>query len=148
MTTIHPVAAPLTGASVELESTRPRVTPRPASARFRDTLEQGADVVLAGVESAAGFIPGGGGVSAAVRGVRESGGSADEAAGPSSEGLSAAGSGSGAPSADMVNSVHDDTMALLELQQRISLEQRQYMVTSNVMKARHDTAKQVIGNVR
>jgi len=39
-------------------------------------------------------------------------------------------------------------MQLLELQQRISLEQRQYMTTSNVMKARHDTAKQVINNVR
>jgi len=142
MTTIHPVNATLTAADVELESTRPRATPRPASARFRDTLEQGADVVLAGVESAAGFIPGGGGVSAAVRGVRESGGGVDEAAAPSSAAEGSAGS------ADMVSRAHDDTMELLELQQRISMEQRQYMITSNVMKARHDTAKQVIGNVR
>jgi len=148
MTVIHPVSAPLTGAEIELESTRPRVTPRPVSVRFRDTLEQGADVVLSGVESAAGFIPGGGSVSAALRGARDSaGGSSGDAAAPGVDSSSAA-LGDSTQSPDMVNQVHDDTMQLLELQQRISLEQRQYMTTSNVMKARHDTAKQVINNVR
>jgi hypothetical protein len=140
MTTIHPVAVTLTAAEVELESTRPRVTPRPAAVRFRDTLEDGAEVVLAGVESAAGFIPGGGSVSAAIRGAREGAGSG-EAAAPASAGASGQGP-------DMVSRVRDDTMELLQLQQSIAMEQRQYMITSNVMKARHDTAKQVINNVR
>jgi len=145
MTTIHPLSAPLTGAEVELEAMRPRVTPRPASVRFRDTLEDGADVVLAGVESAAGFVPGGSSVSAAIRGALDTGGT--DAAAPSA-GSSTGALGESGQSPDMVSQVHDDTMQLLELQQRISLEQRQYMTTSNVMKARHDTAKQVINNVR
>ncbi len=42
----------------------------------------------------------------------------------------------------------DDTLALLSLQRQIGLEQQRYATLSNVMKARHDTAKQVAGNLR
>ncbi len=142
--TIHPVSQPLTGATVELESTQPRVTSRPVSTRFRDSLENGANVVLAGVESAAGFIPGGSSVSAAVRGARQSTGAGDTGA-PGSTGAGLSQSGSGL---DLTSQVRNDTMELLQLQQNIAMEQRRYMITSNVMKARHDTAKQVVNNVR
>ncbi|NOY92408.1 MAG: hypothetical protein GXP55_14535 [Deltaproteobacteria bacterium] len=143
--TIHPVSAPLTGATIELESTQPRVTSRPASTRFRDSLENGANVVLSGVESAAGFIPGGSSVSAAIRSARQStgGGGEAEAPGSAAAGLSQSGSG-----LDLTSQVRNDTMELLQLQQNIAMEQRRYMITSNVMKARHDTAKQVVNNVR
>ena len=42
----------------------------------------------------------------------------------------------------------DDALALLSLQRQIGLEQQRYSTLSNVMKARHDTAKQVAGNLR
>ena len=36
----------------------------------------------------------------------------------------------------------------LELQERISAESRAYSALSNVLKARHDTVKNAIGNIR
>lgn len=36
----------------------------------------------------------------------------------------------------------------LELQEQISAENRAYTTLSNVMKARHDTVKNAIGNIR
>ena len=41
-----------------------------------------------------------------------------------------------------------DALDLLALQQRIGDEQRRYTTLSNVMKARHETQKNVLGNLR
>ena len=49
---------------------------------------------------------------------------------------------------DALSQSQDQTMELIELQQQISMEQRQFSTISNVLKARHDTAKSVINNVR
>jgi hypothetical protein len=42
----------------------------------------------------------------------------------------------------------DRTMYYLELQERISAESRAYTALSNVLKTRHDTIKNAIGNIR
>lgn len=42
----------------------------------------------------------------------------------------------------------DMNMYYLELQERISAESRAYSAMSNVLKARHDTVKNAIGNIR
>jgi hypothetical protein len=41
-----------------------------------------------------------------------------------------------------------DAMELIALQQEIQEENRRYSTLSNVMKARHETAKNAIGNIR
>lgn len=145
MTTIR--QTPRTTLDVRVSPTETRPTPLPASRRFRDALGQGAHGVLAAVEQAASFVPGGAAVSAAVR------------AGTDGTGVSAGGSASvsgtsaGAPSSassmsDALTAQGNQAMELLQLQQQIAQEQQQYQTVSNVMKARHDTAKAVIQNVR
>jgi hypothetical protein len=124
---------------VHVESTRTRATPQPASARFRDVLDTGADGLLSGVESASAMIPGGTVVSAAVRGAR-SGASSEAAEGPGPEGPQ--------DFDDLTRSMADDNMELLRLQEQIQAENRRFTTLSNVMKARHETAKNSINNIR
>ncbi len=131
-----PSASPLV---TTVQETGTRQTPPTAGQQFRAALENAAGGLLAGVEQAAGLVPGGSLVGAAIR--PDSGlGMSPEAptggleAGPSLDGALSAGT--------------DQTMALLGLQQRMSMEQRHYMALSNALKARHDTAKNVLGNVR
>lgn len=129
--------------SVRLESTRPRVTPRPVGARFRDVIDDGADALLGGVEAASTLVPGGSVVSAAVRGART--GAALEAA----EAPGAGGADRGIQSmADLQRAMMDDNMEYLRLQQQIQAENRRFTTVSNVMKARHETAKNAINNIR
>jgi len=42
----------------------------------------------------------------------------------------------------------NETLELLALQREIGLEQQRYSALSNVLKARHETARSVIQNVR
>jgi hypothetical protein len=42
----------------------------------------------------------------------------------------------------------DQNLYFLELQERISQESRSYTALSNVLKARHETVKNAIGNIR
>ena len=134
------------GDHVQIRNTQARVTPRPAGERFRDALGQGASELLTGVEQLAGLAPGGSAVTAAVRGAASAG-----STGGSQGAQSAEGPGGDTASSPMSSALMDSTsqsMQLLELQQQISMEQRQFTTVSNVMKARHDTAKSVINNVR
>ncbi|MFT5355936.1 MAG: hypothetical protein ACI9KE_003157 [Polyangiales bacterium] len=128
---------------ISLVTTAPRITPPSTGQRFRDALGEGAMGVLDGVEQAAGLVPGGGAVAAAIRAGQRAQGAAGNA------GISGAGT---APTASGPESVlagsQAQAMELLEMQQQISMEQRQFQTVSNVMKARHDTAKAVIQNVR
>lgn len=128
---------------ISLVTTAPRVTPPSTGQRFRDALGEGAMGVLDGVEQAAGLVPGGGAVAAAIRAGQRAQGAGGNAS------ISGAG---GTPTASSPESVlagsQAQAMDLLEMQQQISMEQRQFQTVSNVMKARHDTAKAVIQNVR
>ena len=127
---------------INIRTTLPRSTPPPASDRFREALAESATGLLAGVERASGFLPGGSALAAAVRG----------ASGSGSGGVPAESTGAGAGAESSMSSALRDnasqTLQLLELQQQMAMEQRQFTTVSNVMKARHDTAKSVINNVR
>jgi hypothetical protein len=58
----------------------------------------------------------------------------------------APGSGGGIESALSQNA--DQNMYFLALQERISQESRNYTALSNVLKTRHETVKNAIGNIR
>jgi len=116
-------------------TTTPRATDPTSRDQFRAALGQGAATVLAGVERVAPFVPGGVSTPAAIRAAPGSGAAA-----------TSAGLGANSPSA--AGDSGTDAFELLALQQRIGNEQQQFTTVSNVMKARHETAKNVIGNVR
>lgn len=134
---------PLT-TTVRVDTSAGRATPPPAERRFRETLRAGAGVLLDGVESAAGAIPGGAVVSAAVRGATSGAG-----AGAGADGGSLGVGGSAASGVeDVLARQQDSQLYYLELQQRIQDENRTFTTLSNVLKARHETAKTAIGNIR
>ena len=47
-----------------------------------------------------------------------------------------------------LNQSANQNIYFIELQERISAESRNYSAISNVLKARHDTVKNAIGNIR
>lgn len=131
--------------SVRVHESRPRPTPPPAGRQFRDAMAQAAGRVLQGIEAASPLVPGGALVGLAARGARNSvtGGESGLGAGSSlSGGLGGASSSVG------LSSGANETLELLALQREIGLEQQRYSALSNVLKARHETARSVIQNVR
>ena len=148
MTTIRrPNAQP----QISLRDTEPRVTPQPPSRRFAETLGEGAHALLDGVEQAAGLLPGGNAVAAAVRGGASS--EAGGGAGPSGAGVAGTtgvtpGQAQGGSLQGMMDQSSSTAEQLLALQHQMAMEQRMFQTTSNVLKARHDTSKAVIQNVR
>ena len=48
----------------------------------------------------------------------------------------------------MMSQDADQNMYYLQLQEQMSQESRNYSAISNVLKARHDTMKNAIGNIR
>ncbi len=146
--TTMPATVPI---ETTVEPTAPRLTPLPATRRFRDALGAGAGVLLDGVESAAGFLPGGAAVTAAIRGAGAGGvaGTGSALSSGTGSGGPGAGAGSSPESAQSILSqTADQSMQYLELQEQISAENRRYTALSNVLKARHDTAKNAINNIR
>ncbi|MEO0324859.1 MAG: hypothetical protein AAF447_17990 [Myxococcota bacterium] len=123
--------------SVRLETSEPRATAVPSGRQFRDTLASSARGLVRGVESAAALLPGGPVVAAAVSGP-----------GGASAVTGAPGASTGADLRDALGAHATSSLELLALQQEVSAEQRSYMATSKVMKARHDGAKNAIGNLR
>ncbi len=145
-TRIHP-----TGSAGHIQTTQsaPRVTPAPARP-FQEVVRQSANAVVDGAESAVRKLPGGPIVAAAVR---PGGGRVSADPTTSAEGSSGtAPSNSGAPGQPSIESAlsenADNNLYYLELQQRISAETRAYSALSNVLKARHDTVKNAINNIR
>jgi hypothetical protein len=49
---------------------------------------------------------------------------------------------------DAMRTQADDNMRFLQLQAQIQAENQRFTTLSNVMKARHETAKTAIGNIR
>ena len=140
--------------SVQSRVTTPRAPEAPAADRFREALGRSASQLVAGVEQVASFVPGGPVVTAAIRGA--AGGGASEV-GSSSQGLSSSAETSGGattgagPEGSAVGSLAEQSnqaMQLLELQHALAMEQQRVQTISNVMKARHDSNKAVIGNLR
>lgn len=143
--------------TLSVQVTTPRQTPEPPSRRFADALRQGASVVLSGISAAAGALPGMPVLTAALRGAANGAGgpassnSIDSAEAPGGAVDGAAGNPGGAGQSDMERVMQESqafNLYYLEIQEEMSRENRRFSALSNVMKARHETAKSAIGNIR
>ncbi len=137
--------------NVALTQTARRVTPTPAQP-FKNVLSSGADAVVRGAEAAVQRLPGGQLVAAAVRTPPQSSGDALSPTGQAS-GIDPMMSGGGpeAGAGDMAGVLAqqaENSLYYLQLQQQIQEETRAFSTISNVLKARHDTVKNAINNVR
>lgn len=145
-----------------IEATTVRATPPSVGGRFRQALSDSASVVLGGLEAVAGAVPGGSIVTAAVRGAGASAGGAAGGVGGASSALSEGGGSAGGESAETPasgaaanSSVEgalaqsaDQNMYFLKIQEQLQSENRRYSALSNILKARHETVKNAIGNIR
>jgi len=155
------------GARIDVISTdtAARVTPE-SGAQFRDVLTRGAGAILRGAEAAVSALPGAPIVAAAVRPGSSVGGPAGlRPMGMTPPGASAGvglgsaegptGGASGAAPGQEAGSVEsalaqsqEFNLYYLQLQEQLAAENRSYSAMSNVLKARHDTVKNAIGNIR
>jgi len=165
-TTIAPVSSS-TDSRLEIAATRERQTEKPA-APFRDVLAGGVSLLMSGAEVATHVVAGPvmaaavhdarigavGSISGSSGGVGALGvGATFDAAGSGSAALSAAGTGTGASGAPAsVQSLMQDgqssNMQMLALQQQIQDESQRFTTVSNVMRAKYDTAKAAVSNIR
>lgn len=131
-----------------------RATAAPAERTFRAALGEGATVLLSGVESATRALPGGEVLAAALHSASSevrSAGTASVLSGSSTSGtseLTESGTSDVASYASALSGSSSDQLELIALQQQIQDENRRYSTLSNVLKARHETAKNAIGNIR
>jgi hypothetical protein len=147
----------------------PRVTP-PSGVPFKDMVSRGAGAILRGAEAAITSLPGAPIVAAAVRpgggsgpapvGSNPAGGAAGFAAsrtgalssgtaeGPAGTGASGGPAGEGSTVESALAQSQEFNLYYLQLQEQLAAENRAYSAMSNVLKARHDTVKNAIGNIR
>jgi len=135
--------------------TEPRQTPLPAGRRFAEALAEGVAVLARGAgEVFATALPGGAIVAAATRelgpqGGGEAGGGGARPEGPGGVEETAGGGGTGVEDYwKLQQQSQDFNLQFLQLQENLSMENRRFSALSNVLKARHDTAKSVIQNIR
>jgi hypothetical protein len=132
--------------SILVEPVRSRQTARPATP-FRDVLAGGVNILLSGAEVATSVVAGPV-LAAAVHGARTDvaglAGSPPEGAVPPLA--------SEEPQLGSLQALQRESQAfnlrLLTLQQEVQQESQQFSTVSNVMRARHDTAKAAIANIR
>jgi hypothetical protein len=169
MSTTKVSGTPVVGGDVgRVATVKGRATPKSASF---GTVLAGARPILKGAEAVATVLPGGPLVTAAIKGstamsgpgfapgsgaVKPGGvtitprlpaGSAAPAPGGAVDPVTG-GSGEQAPIEGMLAESQAFNLYYLQLQEQISAENRQYSTLSNVLKARHDTVKNAIGNIR
>jgi hypothetical protein len=135
--------------NISASHTAARVTPAP-SQPFRAVMQAGGSAVMSGAESAVSRLPGGPVLAAAFRSTPHSGVYAPEAMAAGSAGTAEPASTTGAaPGIENVMAHNaEQNLYYLQLQQQVSAESREYSAMSNVLKARHDTVKNAIGNIR
>jgi len=159
MDPISSFKAPRTDLSAEPVQVRP--TPK-SDVSFGEVMGRSAASLASGAQSAITHLPGGPVLAAAVRGAN--GGSSPQMAtlGGSGGGGSVAAEGPGAtpgggslPGGQAGNTMEtalqssaDMNLYYLQLQESMATENRVYSAQSNVLKARHDTVKNAIGNIR
>lgn len=151
---VEPIAKSLLE-SVVVNPSVPRQTPEPKGASFAEAVKKGSSALLDAVSRATGVLPGGGIVAAAAR---------------FGQGLDAAGSlaaGTGldpkAPGGGLQTDLEGSgfseiwqlqkegqlmNLEFLKIQESISRENRVFSTISNVLKARHETTRNAIGNIR
>jgi hypothetical protein len=131
----------------------PRTTDQPTRP-FQAVLRASASAVVSSAEAAVRALPGGPILAAAFRpasGPASSGIGAGTPAATTPEGIPLPGP-TGAPGGPEVEGMlgdnADKNLYYIVLQERISAENRQYTAYSNVLRARHETMKNAIGNFR
>ena len=143
---ISPISIRNSTRNVSIDPTATRKTPAPA--RSFANVVRGGQAIVRGATAAMTQLPGGGLISAAVRGGMSGGVSSG---GTTPPGVTAEGARSayGGSAADLAAPGYaDQGMQFLELQRRIAAETQAYSALSNVLKARHDTVKGAISNIR
>jgi hypothetical protein len=141
--------------NVAVTPTAARTTAPPARP-FQQVMKASADAIVNGAEAAVTRLPGGAVLAAAMRPSPDFGGTASSPIGPSSSletsgvpGADVTGVGGQPPSIERVLDQNaDQNLYFLGLQERISQENRAFTAVSNVLKARHETVKNAIGNIR
>jgi hypothetical protein len=144
--------------AVVATSTASRTTPA-VTRPFNQVMGASASAVVAGAEAAVRGLPGGPLLAAAMRpagsgavtseagDLRAEGSAGTAAAFGADANIGSGGTASSGVEATLASSA-DQNMYYLQLQERISAESRAYSALSNVLKARHDTIKNAIGNIR
>jgi hypothetical protein len=145
----------------------PRVTP-PSGVPFKEMVSRGAGAVLRGAEAAITVLPGAPIVAAAVRPGGGSGPapvagnpagaagfasrtgalSSGTAEGPAGTGAAGGPAAEGSTVESALAQSQEFNLYYLQLQEQLAAENRAYSAMSNVLKARHDTVKNAIGNIR
>jgi len=126
--------------------TSPRQTAADGGERFRAALRVGARSLVAGAASAAAGVPGAPLLSAAVRGPAAS---TSQFGTPESPGaVETVGTEPASDVSTILERSQAFNMYYLQLQEQMSTENRRFSALSNVMKARHETSKTAIGNIR
>jgi|SRR6516162_5290622 hypothetical protein len=151
-----------TDSRLEIAASRPRQTERPA-APFREVLAGGVSLLMSGAEVATHVVAGPVlaaavhdarvGATTAVAGSAAAGAvGAIGPGGPPEAGVpsSALAAGAGTPGAmqAMMQDGQASNMQLLALQQQIQEESQRFSTVSNVMRAKFDTAKAAVSNIR
>jgi hypothetical protein len=153
-------------ADVVTTDSAPRVTPS-SGVPFREMVTRGAGALLRGAEAAVISLPGAPIVAAAVRpgggtptaltaprpGAVGFGGShAPSLVEGSAESPTSPAPGGPAGESSSVEGAlaqsQEFNLYYLQLQEQLAAENRAYSAMSNVLKARHDTVKNAIGNIR
>lgn len=143
MTTQFPDAIADTTTTLDVTAERVTAPPaRPFSAVFRAS----ASAVIDGAEAAASRLPGGPLVSAALR--QGSPGATDPLALGTPSGTGLEPTAARDPLESAMQAQAETSMQLLLVQNQIQEETRHYTAVSNVLKARHETMKNAIGNIR
>jgi len=155
MTTRIGTGGPATGVSASASATR--VTAPPGQP-FKAMMSAGASAILNGAEQAVTRLPGGPILAAALRpgpsdvGPAQTTGAAAQGLAPEGAlGAAGAATAAGAEGGSLESALSqsaNQNLYFIEVQERISAESRNYSAISNVLKARHDTVKNAIGNIR
>ncbi len=148
-TTIAPVTERPSGAAsasstdsrLEIAATRARQTEKPP-APFRDVLAGGVSLLMSGAEVATHVVAGPV-MAAAVHDARIG------VVGSISGSLGSPGA-SGVPTSvqSLMQDGQSSNMQMLALQQQIQEESQRFTTVSNVMRAKYDTAKAAVSNIR
>jgi len=146
-----------TDSRLEIDATRSRQTEPPA-APFRSVLAGGVSLLMTGAEVAT-HVVGGPVLAAAVHDARV--GAANAIAGTPGAGapgggaaaaIAAAAGGGGSPGMAnmeaMMQQGQASNLQLLALQEQVQQENQRFTTVSNVMRAKHDTAKAAVSNIR
>ncbi|MBI5502746.1 MAG: hypothetical protein HY907_21050 [Deltaproteobacteria bacterium] len=143
--------------AMSVDVTEPRETPPPPGRRFAEALATGVETLAGSAgEVVAAALPGGGIGAAAAREMSPGGaaggaglGSGERPEGPGGESGTGEGGGGGIDDYwKLQQESQDFNLQFLQLQEGLSQENRRFTAVSNVLKARHDTVKNVIQNIR